>query len=503
MKITNNTYLVIAIAILFTMGSCTKDFLDVEPEGSVTSENYYKTPSEAYAALVAVYDQIRTNSGGFDNMITFMNSGSDDHYAGGGNATDGVGIQSFSNYSIDGNKVPLSIWANPYQGILRANILLEKLPAIDMNEGDKARYAAECKGLRAYYYFDLVRLFGNVPLILKPLTSGEVYSVLQAKPEEVYAQIEKDLTEAIGVLPITVPAAEAGRLSKGAATALLGKVYLYEKKFAQAATQLALVNGTPGATSPYGYKLLAKFSDLWVISNKFNSESILEITHTNKGGSDWAFWGQGNDEGNTVNVMVGPRGYSKPAASPAPDLASGWSFNPITQELYDVIKTDPRFAATVLDLKALKAAGEADYIPGYLDTGYFNNKFVPTQADVSTGTGSAVLNYQQDTYAIRLADTYLMEAEALGGTGARAQALLDAVRARVGLPSVPVSQAAIMNERRLELAGEGFRWFDLVRTGQAAAKLGSRGFIAGKNEILPIPVKELENTLIVQNPNYN
>jgi hypothetical protein len=102
-----------------------------------------------------------------------------------------------------------------------------------------------------------------------------------------------------------------------------------------------------------------------------------------------------------------------------------------------------------------------------------------------------------------LADSYLMEAEALGGTGARAQALLDAVRARVGLASTPVSLAAIKAERRAELAGEGHRFFDLVRWGDAAAKLASRGFKAGKNEVFPIPYKELQNTKLVQNPGYN
>ena len=145
-------------------------------------------------------------------------------------------------------------------------------------------------------------------------------------------------------------------------------------------------------------------------------------------------------------------------------------------------------------MKDLKAQGLADYSPGYKDTGYFIKKFMPTTADVTTGGGDAVLNYKQNVYVMRLADTYLMEAEALGGTGTRAQALLDAVRARVGLPSVPVSMNAIMAERRLELACEGHRWFDLVRTGKAAAVLASRGFTAGKNEIWPIPLKELENT---------
>ena len=154
-------------------------------------------------------------------------------------------------------------------------------------------------------------------------------------------------------------------------------------------------------------------------------------------------------------------------------------------------------------MKALKVAGQADYIDGYQNTGYFLNKFLPRQADASTGGGDQVLNYKQDTYIIRLADTYLMEAEALGATGARAQALLDAVRARVGLAPVTVSLAAIKAERRLELAGEGHRFFDLVRWNDAVAKLASRGFVAGKSEIFPIPIRELQGTKLVQNPNYN
>jgi hypothetical protein len=367
------------------------------------------------------------------------------------------------------------------------------------------RYTAETKALRANYYFNLVRMFKNIPLITVPMSSSEFYTVTQATPAAVYAQIEKDLTEAIASanLPATVSAAESARFTKGAARALLGKVYLYQNKNAQAATEFAAVNGTPGGTSQYGYKLLTNFADLWTNSNKFNSESILEVAHTNASSIGWENWGNGVDEGNSTNVMCGPRSYTKAAGSDAPDLPSGWSFNVFTQDFYDFIKTDPRFAATVLDMKALKAAGKADYIGGYQDTGYFLNKFVPRRTDVTTGTGEPVLNYRQNSYVIRLADSYLMEAEALGGTGARAQALLDAVRARVGLASTPVSLAAIKAERRAELAGEGHRFFDLVRWGDAAAKLGSRGFTANKNEVFPIPYKELLNTKLVQNPGYN
>jgi len=497
----NITFL--ATAILFLLGSCKKDFITIQPQGQFLTQNYYSNRAEAYAGLVAAYDVMRKNAGGFENMITMMNAGSDDNYAGGGGATDGAGIQGFSNYTINPGIIPRSFWSDHYQGIFRANILLVKLPGVPMDAGEKARFTAEAKALRATYYFNLVRMFKNIPLLLEPLSTADIYNVTQVAPAAVYAQIEKDLTEAIAVLPSSVVlATEAGRFSKVAAQALLGKVYLYENKKPEAAAMLAQVNGTPGQPSQYGNKLLTNFSDLWVFTNKFNSESILEAVHTNQSNADWGFWGSSADEGNSADQMVGPRSYQKVGPN-APDIyPSGWSFNVWTQDFYDLIKTDPRFSATVLDVKALAAAGEARYIEGYQNTGYFLYKFIPRKTDIRTGGGAVELNFQQNDYIIRLADTYLLEAEALGGSGARAQALLDAVRARVGLPSIPVSLDAIKTERRLELAGEGHRFFDLVRWGDAATKLASRGFKAGKNEIFPIPSQELQGTKLVQNPNY-
>ncbi len=505
MKTILSRYILIAAGLVITLSACKKDFVEVTPEGQFLSVNYYANEDQAFSALVAVYDVMRKNSGGFENMIALMNSGSDDHVTGGGGADDGKQLQSFSNYTMTADLMGGSYWNDHYQGVFRANILLKKLPGVPMDGNKKARFEAEAKALRALYYFNLVRLFRNIPLLLEPLTATNIYDVTQEAPEKVYAQIEKDLTEAIAVLPGSIAAVtDAGRLTKGAAMALLGKVYLYEKKNDLAARQLAEVNGpVPGDASPLGYKLLTRFSDLWVVSNKFNSESILEETHSAAGNSNWDFWGSGRDEGNTLNVMVGPRSYSRPANSTAPSLPSGWSFNVFTQDFYDFIKSDPRFAATVFDLKALKAAGQADYIEGYQNTGYFLNKFLPRTSDVSTGGGATELNYRQNTYIIRLADTYLMEAEALNATGARAQALLDAVRNRVGLPSAPVSMVAIKRERRAELAGEGHRWFDLVRWGDAPTVLGSRGFIAGKHEVFPIPTRELQGTKLKQNPKYN
>lgn len=485
--------------------SCSESELQIDAIGVDTEGNYYKNEAQAKAALVAVYDLMRKNSGGFENMITMFNAGSDDHYAGGGNASDGAGIQSFSNYTINVNTVPDSYFADYYKGIYRANLLVDKLPGIPMPDATRARYMAEAKTLRAYYYFNLVRMFKNVPLILHPLGASEFYSVTQATPQEVYAQIESDLTTSIPDLPPTVVVStDGGRLTQAAGHAILGKVYLYENKNTLAAAEFFEVNGTPGGVSQYGNKLLTNFNDLWNFSNRFNTESILEVAHSAQG-SSWGNWGNNPDEGNSVNQMVGPRTYQRLIPSLSPDLASGWSFNVFTEDFFNFMQGDPRMDATIMNLKPFVQATpkQADYIAGYQDTGYFLKKFLPKSSDLYSGPGDAVLNYKQNTYAIRLADTYLMEAEALGGSGTRAQALLDAVRARVGLGTVAVSLATIKDERRRELAGEGHRWFDLVRWGDAPAKLGGRGFVAGKNEVLPIPAKELLGTQLQQNLGYN
>lgn len=503
MKLKKYKLPVLAVAMLATIFSCSEDYLEVTPTGTFLTGNYYTNETEAFAGLVAAYDYLRKNSGTFENMITMMNAGSDDHYAGGGTSTDGAGIQSFSKYTLNSIEIPDSFWSDHFKGVYRANIMIQKLPDISMDESLKARYMAESKALRAYYYFNLVRLFENVPLLTEPVSTADMYNVVQASPEEVYAQIELDLLDAIDVLPSTVVSSEYGRITKGAAQAILGKVYLEQGKKTEAAAQFAEVNGTPGSTSQYGYKLLDNFDDLWDIDNKYNSESIFEVGHSDLALTGWSNSYSDTDEGNLVCTMVGPRGFvDLNTTDDIPEYSSGWSFNPILPELYNLLKDDPRFEATVLDLKTLSEEGKISYTPGYQDTGYFLNKFAPLTSEESTGAGDMWLNHRQNSYIIRLADTYLLEAEALGGTGTRAQALLDAVRARVGLASIPVSLTNILAERRLELAGEGQRWFDLRRNGTLATKLADRGFVAGKHEIFPIPYGELENTKLVQNPNY-
>lgn len=512
-----NNILKISIAVTFLVGmstmsvSCNDATLEEkEYIGAFEGENFFRNEQECFFALTGVYDPMRKYAGGFENLVTFYNAASDDFYAGGGSATDAVGIQGASNFQINPTTMPASYWQDYYQGIARANTLILRSPQADMDTNIKNRFISEAKVLRGLYYFDLVRVFGNIPLITLPFTAADdFYNVPQVDKTTVYAQIENDLKEAIPYLPMTVSGADRGRMTQGTAKALLGKVYLYQHKNADAAAQFADVNGTPGGTSMYGYKLVTNFGDLFNSSPttmpddiyKFSSESIIEVMHTNKANSDWGIWGQGKDEGNSICIMTAPRSYTRKNPA-APDIFSGWAFNPISEDLFNFMSNDPRVDATVLNLKSLKQQNYADYSPAYKDTGYFLNKFMPTKDMVTNLPGSQELNFRQNYILLRLADTYLMEAEALNGSGSRAQALLDAVRSRVGLPSIPVSMQAIKDERRRELAGEGHRFFDLVRWGDAPTKLAFKGFVSGKNEIMPIPYTEISGTILKQNPGY-
>lgn len=488
------------------LSSCKKE-LDVNSQERITLDNYYKTPADAFAALVAVYDRFGFQAGGLYDKAAIMDVAGDDQLAGGGGPTDINDLQVTEKFTLNASVGPQSyLWSRGYGGIYRANVLLSKIDAIPMDAATKARYIAECKAMRAAFYFDLVTFFKNIPIIEGTVDPNQLYDVTQTTPAAVYAYVEKDLNDAIPVLPATVPTAtEGGRLTKGGAQALLGKVLLYEKKWQAAADQFATVNGAaPGVSaSVYGYKLLPNFADLWKPANKFNSESVIEFTHSTNSNGGWS--DAGATEGNLLDIITGPRGYSQLNAS-APDYFSGYSFLVFTKAFFDFIHYDPRNAATVANLDSLKTAGVANYSPGYNNTGYFYGKYIGRVSNKAATTPE--LNFGQDEYEIRLADTYLMEAEALLNAGAgvaagsRAYVLLNAVRARVGLNPVAVTQANIERERRLELAGEGLRFPDLVRWGKAAATLSYKGFVAGRNEIFPIPQSELNNTKIEQSKEW-
>jgi hypothetical protein len=485
---------------ILSMCACKKSFLDVQPKGELLESNYYKTPDEAYAALIAVYDPLGMECGGTDNTyidpLGGLNAGSDECYAGGGGANDMTPWQVWNTYTMSGAVGPgPGYWDRSYTGIYRANVFLSKISGVQgLDATTQARYTAEAKWLRAYYYFWLVRLFKNVILTTAPITTDQIYSQTQTSSDSVYAQIEKDLKDAIPSLPATIASSENGRVSKGAGNALLGKVVIYENnnsRMQEAAGYLEQVNGS-GL-----YSLLPNYKDNYNPDDKFNSESVFEIVHSAAQAAGWGNWP--NFEGNVYVQMTGPRSFAGPTYN------SGWSFNPIIPAFAAFLHGDPRYNATVLDADSLTAATGGSYTAGYANTGKFINKYAPLQK-YTPSAGDPSLNYPNDYTEIRLADTYLLEAEALvrgGGDLTQAGHYLNAVRARVGLPAVAATLDNIYNERKLELATEGHRWFDLVRTGQAATVLAFKGFKAGVNEVLPIPLAELNNTKLKQNPGYN
>lgn len=488
------------------LNGCKKE-LDVNPQERIPFENYYKTEADAFAALVSVYDRFGFQSGGLYDKIAIMDVAGDDQLAGGGGPSDINDLQVMSNYTLNANVGPQGyLWNRGYSGIYRANVLLSVIDGIQMDAAKKSRFIAETKTMRAAFYFDLVTFFKNIPLIEGIVDVKDMYNIEQTTPDKIYAYIEKDLNEAIPNLPNTVPiATEGGRLTKGGAQALLGKVLLYQEKWQPAADQFAVVNGAnPGVdASIYGYKLLPNFADLWRSNNKFNSESVIELTHSANSNGGWG--DAGASEGNLLCIITGPRGYSQLKTS-APDYFSGYSFLVFTRAFFNIIKDDPRKNATAMDIDSLKAAGEANYTAGYNNTGVFLAKFIARTSNKAATTPE--LNFGQNIYEIRLADTYMLEAEALMKANApvdassRAYKLFNAVRARVGLPAVALTQANLELERRLELAGEGQRWLDLRRWNKSAAVLGSKGFVTGRHELFPIPQNELNNTKLKQNPGW-
>jgi hypothetical protein len=488
------------------LDACKKE-LNVNPQSRVTTDQFYKTPADAFAGLVAVYDRFGFQTGGLYDKASIMDVAGDDQLTGGGNATDINDLQVMQNYTLSSTSGPEAyLWSRGYSGIYRANVLLSKLDGCGLDAATKARYIAELKAMRGAFYFDLVTFFKNIPLITGTVSIDSLFDIVQAPPADIYAYVEKDLNDAIPGLPITVNVAtDGGRITQGGAKAMLGKVLLYEKKWQAAADQFAAVNGTAPGVSPstYGYKLMPNYGDLWLSKNKFNSESVVEFVHSALSNGGWG--DAGASEGNLICITTGPRGYSQ-LKTTAPDYFSGYSFLVFTKNFATFMHGDPRYTATVADLDSLKTAGAASYTAGYNNTGFFLGKFIGRVADKAANTPE--LNFGQDEYEIRLADTYLMEAEALMnagagvGVGSRAYQLLNAVRARVGLAQVVVTQTNIETERRLELAGEGLRWPDLVRWGKAATVLASKGFIAGRHEIFPIPQSELNNTKIQQSKEW-
>lgn len=478
----------IYISLLFslTLSSCSKEFLDLKPISSATYDNFYRTADDFRNAINGAYASLQSG-GVFGNSYVFGDVASDNTVPpASGSVTDQDEFDRF--YIRTTNPFISGRWNDSYSAIARFNTILEKIGPVSIDETLKNRYIAETKFLRALVYFNLVRTFGDVPLVLKSISNpDEGYEYGRSPKADVYAQIEKDLTEAEGVLPVSYATADIGRATKGAAKALLGKVYLTEKKYAQAAAKLKEVIDL-GV-----YDILPNYADVFKVSNKNNKESVFDVQYKSGGAGEGNSWPNSFAPENSGNAVIafGGGGNNQPTA----DLIN--SYEP----------GDKRKDAS-LATSYVNASGQTipyNFVKKYYDTPATNG---------DNGNNIPVIRY---------ADVLLMYAESLNEVGYQANGdaftYLNKIRNRAGLASktaadIPTQQAfrlAMEQERRVEFAFEGQRWYDLVRTDRAIPVLNSKkdqirlvNVLTENNLVDPIPQSQIDinKSKIQQNPGY-
>ncbi|WP_443946169.1 RagB/SusD family nutrient uptake outer membrane protein [Pedobacter sp. AW1-32] len=473
-------------AMLFT-ASCKKDFLNVPPQGQQPSATFWKTPDDALKGVNSIYAQLRSWDNIAFNAIAIESTGSDEADKG-STPTDATFFNLFDQFTVTSTQGSLQgFWTGQYQNINLCNQVLTNVPNITMDESLKARYLAEAKFVRAYSYFRLVRAYGNVPLRLTVPADNSEYNIPQSDKTAVYAQIEKDLTEAAAVLPQTYAAADVGRATKGAALGMKAKVAMYQKKWADV---LSLTNQVMGM----GYSLFPDFEKGFRVENENSVESLFEVQAALIPNNAAASNSQYSQVQGVAGVM-------------------GWGFNTPSAELAAAFETgDPRRDATILFRG--ETTPQNDVVPTTVPNERYNQKsYVPFNTRVSGFNEGA----QQNFRVLRFADILLMNAEAANELGNPTQALtsLNRVRARARgtnttiLPDVTTTaqaalRTAIYKERQVELAMENDRYFDVIRQGRALEVFGPKGWKANKNEVWPIPQTEIDLSggLLKQNPGY-
>ncbi len=509
MKLKYKLLAVFALLVI-TLNSC-KKWVDYNPrdEFRITELDYLKSESDYRTMAVSAYTPLQW----LNQTLQVGEIASDNEVSGGESASDVLSLQQIDDFThTPVNSTLTEIWSAAYEGINRVNYLQQYKAANIAGEsvefaGKESLYG-ELYFLRAYYYFTLVRFFGDVPLFAdRRLTLEDSRTLTRSPKADVYKQIELDLNNAIAVLPAVSPTMQSqdrkGRVTKYAAQALLGKVYLYESKFTEAVPVLDAI------ITSNAFSLVTNFASIFVASGENGPESVFEIQYSN--GTPYYNWGAvTRGQGNLVAQQVGIRGLNGSAAMP---YASGWSTGLPTVNLANAYAAgDQRKNATILDIEAYKAANPSFNITyqvaPYKNTGLYNQKYQPRKGETS---GQLELNYLNNLRTIRYAEVLLMAAEANNraatANDAKARQYLNLVRQRafgnanndVAVSGTALRQA-IWDERRLELGGEGDRFFDLVRTGQAATKL--TGFQVGKHEVFPIPQQEVNVSGITQNPGY-
>ncbi len=527
----NKLIYITSLLLMLILASCSKDFLEVDPIGYPASESFLKTNQEAYTAMIGIYDQIQYNysNGSWASVFFIKNLPADDVLCAGGSPTDQSEYQYLDDFAIgsDNSKIQF-IWTNFYKVINSCNTVIQRISENSDATKEMLQVVAEAKAIRAFTYFDLVTLFGGVPLFtVNPVDASE-YNKPRATKEEVYAQIEIDLTDAITGLPLKSVYSDGDkfRFSKGAAQSLLGKALLYQKKYSEAAIVLAQV------ISSNEYDLEPNFADAWAGSHEFGIESVYEISYSSQFGYDWGtfgnYWGANGAYNNIECQLEGPRDAYFDVSGSSLEVSNGWGFNLPSAEIGDLMYArgeTSRLAGSLISAADFEATGgeivdgtvynvpEDPNNPNSHDyEGYMRLKYVTKPSETGT-SGVNELNYGTNWRIIRYADVLLMAAEAYNKSGQDelAQTELFKVRKRAGF-TAPVTETGvalfdlIVEEREVELAFEGSRYWDLVRWGLASQELGNIGFKANKHELFPIPLNEIiGNTALTeadQNPGY-
>lgn len=480
------------ILTIFIVTGCSNSFLDTENLTQKTSSNFPANIDEANQALTGIYT-ILPSFNAMSNILMLSEFRSDDRFGGGGqNDRD---PQAINVFRVTTENLHSSCWNNYYRGIFRCNTLLSSLDNVNWSsEADRKEILGETSFLRAYFYFDMARLFGPVPMPIKP----EPENLPKASPEELYGQIAFDLKNAIESLPNqAADYSEIGRASKWAAQALMARVFLFYTGYYQKneidlpeggqVTKQDVIAWVDDCIANSGHTLVSDFRNLWPYSisqedygyardndlqwvgdGAGNTEAIFQIAYAPVTSSNWSeqVW-----YSNQVNIHCGYRNSTLQVP-----FGRGWGFLPVNPNLYENWPNDDlRKQGSILYVEDESEGIEDDYVWGadmqWQETGYIGKKYIPinvvhegSKVNYSVPLYGATTNFQlnntQNIVMIRLADVMLMDAE-LGSS--KAQNYLDDVRARAELPSVPVTLENIKKERHYELAFEGQRYFDLLR----------------------------------------
>jgi starch-binding outer membrane protein, SusD/RagB family len=459
----------------FLLSSCS-GLLDLAPLSEANVENFFENSNDYVIATNGVYAALKLN-GQFGHVYWMFGEMRSDNTRYGRPVAEG----DVDTFSDDANtSFTRTYWRDHYNGISRANTVLDRLAVGGMdNTALQERLVGEAKFLRALMYFNLVRAFGDVPLVLHDVRSvPEGYSYLREPSAKVYEQIIVDLRDAASKLPVSYTGNNVGRATRGAANALLGKVHLTIKDYASARSALEAV------IIPGGYQLWPSYQDVFRPNNAHGRESIFEVN----------FKAGGIGQGSNYMYTFSPYPYAEPVLG----VGSGTGLNPPTDEMIASYETGDRRKDVSMKEGFFRANGEWVDIPYVFK--YHVQPFAPGDTDANW-------------IVLRYADVLLMYAEVLNELNQPAEALpyVNQIRERAGLPALTglnqiEARRAIEHERRMELAFEGHRWWDLVRTGNAVEAINSKGHgftIQPYQTLFPIPQTEIDiNPNLTQNPGW-